>query len=115
MKIKIVCIAEHDGITKKEYALQEMQEKHPSLTGELNIVSYYGTYLRKFEQDIVGTNELIKENPHFFTIDWDDESGKYLRSSTVESVRTYDDVQQEYCIEITTKNSVYTMKVMRGN
>lgn len=115
MKIKIVCIAEHDGVTKKKDAMQDMQEKHLSLTGELNIVSYYGTYLRKFEQDIVGTNELIKENPHFFTIDWDDESGKHLRSSTVESVRTYDDVQQEYCIEITTKNSVYTLKVMRGN
>lgn len=115
MKIKVVCIAEHDGLTQKEYALQDMQEKHPSLTGELNIVSYYGTYLRKFEQDIVGTNELIKEIPHFFTIDWEDESGKYLRSSTIEIVRTYDDIQHEYCIEITTKNSVYTLKVMRGN
>ena len=49
MKIKIVCIAEHDGVTQKKDAMQDMQEKHPSLTGELNIVSYYGTYLRKFE------------------------------------------------------------------
>ena len=115
MKIKVVCITEHDGITKKEYALQEIVVKHPSLTGELSIVSINGAYLRKFEQDIAGTNELIKELPHFFTIDWADESGKHLRSSTVEIVRTYDDVQQEYCIEITTKNSVYTLKVMRGN
>ena len=84
---KITKVTDRQGVTKQEF-INDMKSKHgDELLGDF---IYY---------DYMKSN--IEQRPSC-CFEWNDDSGKMMRTSYVESVTEYDDT-----IKIATKNSVY--------
>ena len=87
LKLKIIMVANRDGTIKEEF-LKELQETHPDMTGECIINPTLGKGL---------------------LLDWDDDSGKILRTSKiVELVEKKD----KNALVIITENSIYDCEVI---
>lgn len=87
LKLKIIMVSNRDGNVKEEF-LRELQETHPDMTGECIINPTIGKRL---------------------LLDWDDDSGKILRTSKiVELVEKKD----KNALVIITENSIYDCEVI---
>ena len=87
LKLKIIMVANRDGSVKEEF-LKELQETHSDMTGECII------------NPIVGKGLLL---------DWDDDSGKILRTSKIVELAEKKD---ENALVIVTENSIYDCEVI---
>lgn len=87
LKLKIIMVANRDGSVKEDF-LKELQETHPGMTGECII------------------NPTLSKR---LLLDWDDDSGKILRTSKiVELVEKKD----KNALVIITENSIYDCEVI---
>ena len=87
LKLKVIMVANRDGNVKKEF-LRELQETHPDMNGECIINPTIGKRL---------------------LLDWEDDSGKILRTSKiVELVEKKD----KNALVIITENSIYDCEVI---
>lgn len=87
LKLKIIMVANRDGSVKEEF-LKELQETHPDMTGECIL------------NPTIGKGLLL---------DWDNDSGKILRTSKiVELVEKKD----KNALVIVTENSIYDCEMI---
>lgn len=87
LKLKIVMVANRDGSVKEEF-LKELQETHPDMIGECII------------------NPTICKG---LLLDWDDDSGKILRTSKIVELTENKD---KNTLVIVTENSIYDCEVI---
>lgn len=87
LKLKIVMVANRDGSVKEEF-LKELQETHPDMTGECII------------NPTIGKGLLL---------DWDDDSGKILRTSKIVELT---ENKAENALVIITENSIYDCEMI---
>ena len=87
LKLKIVMVANRDGSVKEEF-LKELQETHPDMTGECII------------NPTIGKGLLL---------DWDDDSGKILRTSKIVELT---ESKAENALVIITENSIYDCEMI---
>lgn len=87
LKLKIVMVSNRNGSVKEEF-LKELQETHPDMTGECTV------------NPTIGKGLLL---------DWEDDSGKILRTSKiVELVEKKD----KNALVVITENSIYDCEVI---
>lgn len=87
---KIISIKDKNGVEKTDF-YNELQAIHPNMSGEILCP------------------EWIRVGGHFCLI-WDDDTGKMLRTSTIEKYIDSGDI-----IEVVTRNSIYTLKRENNN
>lgn len=87
LKLKIIMVANRDGTVKEEF-LKELQGTHPGMTGECII------------NPTVGKGLLL---------DWEDDSGKILRTSKIAELVEKKDKKK---LVIVTENSIYDCEVI---
>ena len=87
LKLKIVMVSNRDGSVKEEF-LKELQETHPDMTGECII------------NPTVGKGLLL---------DWEDDSGKILRTSKIAELI---EKKEKNALVIITENSIYDCEVI---
>lgn len=87
LKLKIVMVSNRDGSVKEEF-LKELQETHPDMTGECII------------NPTIGKGLLL---------DWDDDSGKILRTSEIIELT---ENKYKNTLVIVTENSIYDCEVI---
>ena len=92
---KIISVTDKDGNDKVEF-MDELKSKHGDLSGEF---VYFDFMLSGIEN---GTKPRC-------CFEWNDSSGKMLKTSTVESISEWDNK-----IKIVTRNSVYMFEKMEG-
>lgn len=87
LKLKVIMVANRDGSVKEEF-LKELQETHPDMTGECII------------NPTIGKGLLL---------DWDDDSGKILRTSKIVELT---ESKAENALVIITENSIYDCEMI---
>lgn len=87
LKLKIIMVANRDGSVKEEF-LKELQETHPDMTGECIL------------NPTIGKGLLL---------DWEDDSGKILRTSKIAELVEKKDKKK---LVIVTENSIYDCEVI---
>lgn len=92
---KIISVTDKDGNDKVEF-MDELKSKHGDLSGEFVYFNFM----------LSGIENGAKPSCCF---EWNDDSGKMLRTSSVESISEWDNK-----IKIVTRNSVYVFEEMGG-
>lgn len=87
LKLKIIMVSNQNGRIKEEF-LKELQETHPNMTGECIV------------NPTIGKGLLL---------DWDDDSGKILRTSKIVEIV---EKKNKNALVIITENSIYDCKVI---
>lgn len=87
LKLKIVMVSNRDGSVKEEF-LKELQKTHSDMTGECIV------------NPTIGKGLLL---------DWDDDSGKILRTSKIVELTENKD---KNALVIITENSIYDCEVI---
>lgn len=87
LKLKIIMVSNQNGRIKEEF-LKELQETHPDMTGECIVNPTIGKRL---------------------LLDWEDDSGKILRTSEIIELTENKD---KNALVIITENSIYDCEVI---
>lgn len=82
---KIINVTDKEGNIKQEF-INEIKSVHPNLSGEL----------------LLSESPIVGKCLYFV---WNDNSGKILRTSTIESYNNNGDI-----IQVTTQNSIYYLE-----
>ena len=88
-KYKITKVTDRQGVPRTEF-LAELKSNHPDLTGYITWPNNFSLF-----------RSLIFE--------WDDNSGKMLRTSNIEKI-----VGRLFGFEIMTRNSIYTLERIKN-